>query len=185
MISSIVVTLQKGKKTFTSTFLYILSFSPSTLLFSLGITSLPSPDLDRSFSTKPPFPHQIYHIIFFNSHPTFIPHYSFFPLNQNFNRFSRFWSIKKMASKSDFAQKLLHDLRLRKERMGVSQSSARPNATTRGTIIHFSCYPDNKLCTFWILVFDEFSWLSLIWKLALWSLFYVISGFWIIFAKVK
>ncbi|KAL7602366.1 hypothetical protein Lser_V15G21863 [Lactuca serriola] len=36
-----------------------------------------------------------------------------------------------MASKSDFAQKLLHDLRLRKERMGVSQSSARPNATTR------------------------------------------------------
>lgn len=36
-----------------------------------------------------------------------------------------------MAAKSDFAQKLLHDLRLRKERMGVSQSSARPNATGR------------------------------------------------------
>ncbi|XP_076926152.1 uncharacterized protein LOC143589210 [Bidens hawaiensis] len=36
-----------------------------------------------------------------------------------------------MAAKSDFAQKLLNDLRLRKERMGVSQSSARNHATTR------------------------------------------------------
>ncbi|KAK9080303.1 hypothetical protein SSX86_000061 [Deinandra increscens subsp. villosa] len=36
-----------------------------------------------------------------------------------------------MATKSDFAQKLLHDLRLRKERMGVSQGSARNNATAR------------------------------------------------------
>ncbi|XP_076922101.1 uncharacterized protein LOC143583761 [Bidens hawaiensis] len=35
-----------------------------------------------------------------------------------------------MAAKSDFAQKLLNDLRLRKERMGVSQSSARNHATT-------------------------------------------------------
>ncbi|PWA55188.1 hypothetical protein CTI12_AA429730 [Artemisia annua] len=35
-----------------------------------------------------------------------------------------------MAAKSDFAQKLLLDLRLRKERMGVNQSSA-GNATTR------------------------------------------------------
>lgn len=38
-----------------------------------------------------------------------------------------------MAAKSDFAQKLLLDLRLRKERMGVNQSSA-GNATTRGMV---------------------------------------------------
>ncbi|KAM0019144.1 hypothetical protein Hdeb2414_s0026g00682151 [Helianthus debilis subsp. tardiflorus] len=36
-----------------------------------------------------------------------------------------------MAAKSDFAQKLLNDLRLRKERMGASQGSARNHATTR------------------------------------------------------
>ncbi|KAI3821053.1 hypothetical protein L1987_08609 [Smallanthus sonchifolius] len=36
-----------------------------------------------------------------------------------------------MAAKSDFAQKLLNDLRLRKERMGMSQGSARNHATTR------------------------------------------------------
>nr|XP_043608084.1 uncharacterized protein LOC122579890 [Erigeron canadensis] len=36
-----------------------------------------------------------------------------------------------MAAKSDFAQKLLHDLRLRKERMGVAQGSGHTNATAR------------------------------------------------------
>ncbi|KAJ0789820.1 hypothetical protein HanPI659440_Chr05g0207941 [Helianthus annuus] len=36
-----------------------------------------------------------------------------------------------MAAKSDFAQKLLNDLRLRKERMGASQGSTRNHATTR------------------------------------------------------
>ncbi|KAL8216103.1 hypothetical protein R6Q57_022940 [Mikania cordata] len=36
-----------------------------------------------------------------------------------------------MAAKSDFAQKLLHDLRLRKERMGVSQGSSRNHTMDR------------------------------------------------------
>ncbi|KAL4566356.1 hypothetical protein LXL04_030470 [Taraxacum kok-saghyz] len=39
-----------------------------------------------------------------------------------------------MAAKSDFAQKLLHDLRIRKERMGVSQSSARDAYRNPGNV---------------------------------------------------
>ncbi|XP_071922785.1 uncharacterized protein [Coffea arabica] len=37
-----------------------------------------------------------------------------------------------MAAKSDFAQKLLHDLRLRKERMAAAQNSSSSNLTSRG-----------------------------------------------------
>ena len=37
-----------------------------------------------------------------------------------------------MAAKSDFAQKLLHDLRLRKERMATAQNSSSSNLTSRG-----------------------------------------------------
>ncbi|XP_071694475.1 uncharacterized protein [Rutidosis leptorrhynchoides] len=47
--------------------------------------------------------------------------------------FWRLIKVRKMAFRSDFAQKLLNDLRIRKERMGVSQGSmsSTRNATTR------------------------------------------------------